>query len=130
MIILDSSAVSALAAGHPRLHRIVDSALKSPFQHLLVPVLCLMEAEIKDEGAAQAVLALPSLEFEALDATTAMMVATMVRDGFGGQGSAHAIAASLPTPVRPQQHLILTADPDLYPPGIVAVYIDDPRLEP
>ncbi|WP_030241945.1 hypothetical protein [Streptomyces sp. NRRL S-350] len=130
MIILDSSALSALAAGHPRLHRIVDSALHSPFQHLLVPVLCLVEAEIKDEGAAHAVLALPSLECEPLDASTAVVVATMVRDGYGGQDLAHALAASLPTPVRPQQHLILTANPQLYPAGIVAVDIDDPRLEP
>ncbi|MFE2350370.1 hypothetical protein ACFVT9_23290 [Kitasatospora cineracea] len=28
------------------------------------------------------------------------------------------------------QHLILTARPELYPPGIVTVGIDDPRLEP
>ncbi|MGW6915998.1 hypothetical protein ACWGB8_19600 [Kitasatospora sp. NPDC054939] len=130
MIVLDSSALSALAAGHQRLHRIVDSALHSTFRHLLVPVLCLVEAEIKDEGTAHAVLALPSVEFEPLDASTAVVVATMVRDGYGGQGLAHAITASLPTPVRPQQHLILTARPDLYPPGIVAVSIDDPRLEP
>ncbi|MEV7027859.1 hypothetical protein [Kitasatospora sp. NPDC093558] len=130
MIILDSSALSALAAGHPRLHRIVDSALHSPFQHLLVPVLCLVEAEIKDEGAAHAVMALPALEFEPLDATTAVLVATMVRDGYGGPDVAHAIATSLPTPVRPLQHLILTARPGLYPPGISTVDIDDPRLEP
>ncbi|MER6400852.1 hypothetical protein ABT263_33155 [Kitasatospora sp. NPDC001603] len=130
MIILDASALAALAAGHPRLHRIVDSALHRPFQHLLVPVLCLVEAEVKDEGAAHAVLALPSLEFEPLDASTAVVVATMVRDGYGGQDLAHAIAASLPTPARPQQHLILTARADLYPPGIVTVDIDDPRLEP
>ncbi|MEV0192372.1 hypothetical protein AB0I39_28050 [Kitasatospora purpeofusca] len=130
MIILDSSALSALAEGHERLHRIVDSALASPFQHLLVPVLCLVDAELKDEGTAHAVLALPSLEFEPLDAATSVIVATMVRDGYGSQGLAHAIAVSLPTPVRPQQHLILTARPELYPPGIVAVDIDDPRLEP
>ncbi|MFE2914073.1 PIN domain-containing protein [Kitasatospora indigofera] len=130
MIILDSSALSALAAGHPRLHQIVDAALHSPFQHLLAPVLCLVEAEVKDEGASHAVLALPSLEFEPLDATTAVMVATMVRDGYGGQDLAHAIATSLPTPVRPLQHLILTANPELYPPGISTVDIDDPRLEP
>ncbi|MFF0292625.1 hypothetical protein ACFYST_01395 [Kitasatospora sp. NPDC004614] len=130
MIILDSSALAALAAGHPRLHRVVDAALHSPFRHLVVPVLCLVEAEIKDEGAARAVLALPSLEFEPLDASTAVLVATMVRDGYGSQGLAHAIAASLPTPARPQQHLILTADPELYPPGVVTVDIDDPRLEP
>ncbi|WP_073818215.1 hypothetical protein [Kitasatospora sp. CB01950] len=129
MIVLDSSALTALAAGHPRLHRIVDAALHSPFQHLLVPVLCLAEAEIKDGGAAHALLALPALEFEPLDASTAVVVATMVRDGYGGQDLAHAIAASLPTPVRPQQHLILTARPDLYPPGVTAVDIDDPRLE-
>ncbi|MEV7218245.1 hypothetical protein AB0O31_34760 [Kitasatospora cineracea] len=130
MIILDSSALAALAAGHPRLHRIVDSALHSPFQHLLVPVLCLVEMEVGNEGAAQAVLALPALEFEPLDATSAVVVATMVRDGYGGQGVAHAIATSLPTPARPMQHLILTARAELYPPGVATVDIDDPRLEP
>lgn len=130
MIILDSSALAALAAGHPRLHRIVDGALRSPFQHLLVPVLCLVEAEIKDEGAANAVLALPAVEFEPLDASTAVVVATMVRDGYGGPDLAHAIATCLPTPLRPLQHLILTGRPELYPPGIATVDIDDPRLEP
>ncbi|MEU4118950.1 hypothetical protein AB0F71_31210 [Kitasatospora sp. NPDC028055] len=130
MIILDSSALSALAAGHPRLHRIVDAALGSPFQHLLVPVLCVVEAEVKDEGAAHAVMALPALEFEPLDASTAVVVATMVRDGYGGPDLAHTIATSLPTPARPLQHLILTARPELYPPGVSTVDIDDPRLEP
>jgi hypothetical protein len=130
VIILDTSALSALATGHARLHRIVDAALHSPFQHLLVPVLCLVEAEVKGEGAAAAVLALPALEFEPLDATTSVVVATMVRDGYGGPDIAHAIAASLPTPVRPLQHLILTARQELYPPGITTVDIDDPRLEP
>lgn len=130
MIILDSSALAALAAGHPRLHRIVDAALHSPFQHLLVPVLCLVEAEVKDEGAAHAVLALPAVEFEPLDASTAVLVASMVRDGYGGPDLAHAIATCLPTPARPLQHLILTGRPELYPPGIATVDIDDPRLEP
>jgi hypothetical protein len=130
VIILDTSALAALANGHSRLHRIVDSALQSPFQHLLVPVLCLVEAEIKDEGAAHAVLALPEVEFEPLDASTAVVVATMVRDGYGGPDVAHAIATSLPSPLRPLQHLILTARPDVYPPGITTVDIDDPRLEP
>ncbi|MEY9876352.1 hypothetical protein ABH931_005862 [Streptacidiphilus sp. MAP12-33] len=134
MIVLDTSALSALAAGHARLHRIVDAALRSPFQHLLVPVLCLLEAEAeaeaKDEGVAAAVPALPAIEFEPLDATTTVVVATMVRDGYGGPDVAHAIAASLPTPLRPVQHLILTARQDLYPPGITTVDIDDPRLEP
>ncbi|MER7674670.1 hypothetical protein ABTY61_40290 [Kitasatospora sp. NPDC096128] len=88
-----------------------------------------VEAEVKDEGGAHAVLALLCLEFEPLDAGTAVVVA-MVRDGHGGQDVAHAIAACLPTPVRPQQHLILTARPEPYPPGIVTVDIDDPRLEP
>ncbi|MFI1524613.1 hypothetical protein [Kitasatospora cineracea] len=130
MIVLDTSAVTALVAGHERLHRIVDSALHSPFQHLLVPVLCLVEAGVKDEGTAQAVLALPSLEFEPLDTGAAVLVAAMVRDGYGGPDLAHAIAVSLPTAERPMQHLILTARPELYPPGIVTVGIDDPRLEP
>ncbi|MFE1319003.1 hypothetical protein [Kitasatospora phosalacinea] len=128
MIVLDSSALTALAAGHERLHRIVDSALHSPFQHLLVPVLCLMEAETRAGGATHALLALPSLEFEALDASTAVVVASMVRDGYGSPDLAHAIATSLPTPARPAQHLILTAHQELYPPAVVTVDIDDPRL--
>lgn len=41
----------------------------------------------------------------------------------------HAIAASLPTPLRPTQLLILTDRQEDYPPGIVTVGIDDPRLD-
>jgi hypothetical protein len=129
LIILDTSALAALAAGHARLHRIVDAAMHSPFQHLLVPTLCLVEAEIKDEGTARAILALHPIEFEPLDATTSVIVASMVRDGYGGPDIAHAIATCLPTPLRPAQHLILTANQHLYPPGIASVDIDDPRLE-
>jgi hypothetical protein len=54
----------------------------------------------------------------------------MVRDGYGGPDTAHAIAVSLPTPLRPLQHLILTGRQDLYPPGISTVDINDPRLGP
>ncbi|MEZ0088866.1 hypothetical protein [Streptacidiphilus sp. EB129] len=129
MILLDASALTALAAGHPRLHRIVDNALHSPFQHLLVPVLCLVEAEIKDEGAARAVLALQAIEVQPLDAVSGVTVAGMVRDGYGSPDVCHAIAASLPTPLQPTQHLILTARQQDYPPGIVTVDIDDPRLD-
>ncbi|MEE1786246.1 hypothetical protein PUR71_25580 [Streptomyces sp. SP17BM10] len=44
--------------------------------------------------------------------------------------AAHAIATCLPTPVRPLQHLILTARHELHPSGISTVDIDDRRLEP
>jgi hypothetical protein len=129
VILLDTSTLTALTAGHQRLHRIVDNALRSPFQHLLVPVLCLVEAEIKDEGAAHAILALQAIEVEPLDAVTGVTVAAMVRDGYGGPDLCHAIAASLPTPLRPAHHLILTARQHDYPPGIATVDIDDPRLQ-
>ncbi|MCC9310791.1 hypothetical protein LN042_27605 [Kitasatospora sp. RB6PN24] len=56
-------------------------------------------------------------------------MAGLVSDGHGGPDIAQAIATCLPTPLRPTQHLVLTADQELYPPGIATVDIDDPRLE-
>jgi len=128
VIILDASALSALAAGQPWLHRLVDNALHSPFQHLLVPALCLLDAEIASAGTAERILATPAVEVEPLNAADAAAIGAMARDGYGTLGTCHAITASLPTPTRPGQHLILTAQPKDYPPGIITVDIDDPRL--
>ncbi len=59
-----------------------------------------------------------------------MAVATVVRDGYRTKVRWTPSRRVRRPPVRPQQHLILTARPELYPPGIVAVGIDDPRLGP
>ena len=129
MIILDTSAVTAFATGHRKLHRLISNAAASPFEHLLVPALCLMAAEITDEGAAGRILGLPVVEIEPLDAAQAATVGTMIRDGYGSPETCHAIAASLPTPLRPTQLLILTDRQEEYPPGIITVSINDPRLD-
>jgi hypothetical protein len=59
---------------------------------------------------------------EALDA-----VAEVARSGFD-QDTAHALYAALPTAHRPTMNLVLTSREGDYPPGVVTVGIDDPRL--
>ncbi|MFC9592770.1 hypothetical protein [Streptomyces sp. NPDC056944] len=129
MIILDTSAVLALAQGHRKLQRVADNAAASPFRHLQVPALCLLQAETQDEGAGDAALALPGIDVVPLDTVAAVTVARMVRGGFGGPDVCHALYTALPAPHRPTMDLILTDRPDLYPPGTVTVDIDDERLD-
>ncbi|MBT2398120.1 hypothetical protein J7E96_12015 [Streptomyces sp. ISL-96] len=129
MIILDTSSVLAIARGHRKLLRVADNAAASPFRHLLVPALCLMQAEITDAGSGMSALALPGIDIEPLDTVSSVAVATMVRDGLGGPDVCHALYASLPSPQRPQTDLILTDREDDYPPGTVTVDIDDDRLD-
>ncbi|MFD9488929.1 hypothetical protein [Streptomyces sp. NPDC059991] len=129
MIILDTSAVLALAHGHRKLARVADNADASPFRHLLVPALCLTQAEINDVGAGLHALAIPGVDIEPLDTVASVAVATMVRDGLGGPDTCHALYLSLPSPQRPQTGLILTGREDDYPRGTVTVDIDDERLD-
>ncbi|MGW1105557.1 hypothetical protein [Streptomyces sp. NPDC002540] len=61
MIILDTSAVSALAQGHRALHHLAGHVAATPGDRLRIPALCLMQAEADDEGLARGVLALPGI---------------------------------------------------------------------
>ncbi|MEV8094378.1 hypothetical protein [Kitasatospora sp. NPDC085879] len=128
MIILDTSAIMALAAGHRTLVRLADNAAASPFRHLSVPALCLLAAEAASPGAGTFALALPAVEVEPLDSAAAVTVATMVRDGVGAQDVSHALYCALPTGSRGTMHMILTDQEHHYPPGTITVHIDDPRL--
>ncbi|MEV6206099.1 hypothetical protein [Kitasatospora sp. NPDC051914] len=128
MIVLDTSAVVALAAGHRALVRLADNAAASPFKHLAVPALCLLAAEAAAQGSGTFALALPAIEIEPLDSMAAITVATMVRDGIGAQDTSHALYAALPTGSRGTMHMILTNQEHRYPPGTITVHIDDPRL--
>ncbi|MEV7177777.1 hypothetical protein [Kitasatospora sp. NPDC093679] len=128
MIILDTSAVTALAAGHRALVRLADNAAASPFRHLSVPALCLLSAEVESQGAGTFALALPAVEIEPLDSAAAVTVAAMVRDGIGAQDISHALYCALPTGSRGTMHMILTDQEHHYPPGTITVHIDDPRL--
>lgn len=129
MTVLDTSATLALAQGHRKLARVADNAAASPFRHLLIPALCLLQAEIEDAGSAMRVLALPGVDVEQLDTIASVTVATMVRDGMSGPDSCHALYLSLPSPQRPETDIILTGREDDYPPGTVTVDIDDKRLD-
>ncbi|MFD9124173.1 hypothetical protein [Kitasatospora sp. NPDC059571] len=128
MIILDTGAVTALAAGHRALLRLADNAAGSPFNHLMVPALCLMEAEAQTQDAGAFALALPAIEIEPLDSVAAVTVAVMVRDGIGAPDTCHALYTSLPTGSRGTMHVILTDQEQVYPPGTITVHVDDPRL--
>jgi hypothetical protein len=129
VIVLDTSAVLALADGHRKLARVADNAAASPFRHLLVPSLCLMQAEIEAAGSSMNVLALPGIDVEPLDAVSSVAVATMVRDGLGGPDTCHALYLSIPSPQRPETDIVLTGREGDYPPGTVTVGIDDKRLD-
>ncbi|MEU4351205.1 hypothetical protein [Streptomyces sp. NPDC023838] len=129
MIILDTSAVLALARGHRKLERVAENAAASSFRHLLIPALCLMQAEIDDAGSGMNALALPGIDIDPLDTVGSVAVAAMVRDGLGGPDVCHALYTALPSPQRPQTDLILTGREDDYPPGTVTVAIDDERLD-
>ncbi|MFC1405724.1 MULTISPECIES: hypothetical protein [Streptacidiphilus] len=128
MIILDTSAVTALASGHRKLARIAENAARSPFRHLLVPALCLMQAEVAEADAGLHALSLPGIDIEALDPVAAIAVAAMVRDGYGAPDTAHALYATLPSAHRPEADLLLTARHHDYPPGTITIDIDDDRL--
>ncbi|WP_042407634.1 hypothetical protein [Streptacidiphilus carbonis] len=128
MIVLDTSALTALAGGHGKLARIAENAAASPFRHLIVPALCLLQAELHDADAGLHVLSLPGIDVESLDPVAAIAVASMVRDGYGGPDTVHALYCSLPSAHRPETDLLLTARAQDYPPGTITVDIDDDRL--
>ncbi|GAX57002.1 MULTISPECIES: hypothetical protein [Streptomyces] len=128
MIILDTSAATALTQGHVALHRLVDNVAHTPGDWLHVPALCLMRAEEADEGAASKLLALPGVLVDPLGQTAATLVGGMVRDGWGGADTCHAIYVATPHLETGGMSIILTGREDDYPPGFLAIDIDAPGM--
>ncbi|MEV7613392.1 hypothetical protein [Streptomyces sp. NPDC089799] len=128
MIILDTSAVKALAAGHKALSLLAGNMARTPGDQLTVPALCLMQAEADDEGAARRVLSLSSVLVDDLDTVASVTVGTMVRDGYGGPDICHALYCALPRAEFASMSILLTGTEDSYPPGIVTIDIETPGM--
>ncbi|GCD35068.1 hypothetical protein OEIGOIKO_02811 [Streptomyces chrestomyceticus JCM 4735] len=128
MIILDTSAVTALAGGHKTLNLLAGNMAKTPGEHLSIPALCLTQAEAGEENLAQRVLVLSSVVVDSLDTMAAVSVGTMIRDGYGGPDTCHALYCALPRPEFTGMSILLTADENAYPPGVVTVDIDSPGI--
>jgi hypothetical protein len=128
VIILDTSAVSALAQGHRALHFLAGNVAATPRDWLHVPALCLLQAEAADKDLARNVLALPGLLVDPLDQTAAATVGGMVRDGWGGPDTCHALYVATPHQESGGMSIILTGREGDYPPGILTVDIDSPGM--
>ncbi|MFF7391473.1 hypothetical protein ACFZAE_23885 [Streptomyces scabiei] len=128
MIVLDTDAALALARGHEALHRLVDNVAHTPGDWLHIPSLCLMRAEEKDEGVGRALLSLPGIQVDSLGQTAAVTVGGMVRDGWGGADTCHALYVATPHLETGGMSIILTGREDDYPPGVLAIDIDSPGM--
>ncbi|MFC5802588.1 hypothetical protein [Streptomyces formicae] len=128
MIILDTSAVTALAQGHKTLNLLAGNMARTPGDRLSVPALCLMQAEADEENLARGVLALSSVVVDDLDTIAAVTVGTMIRDGYGSPDTCHALYCALPRPEFTGMSILLTSNEDAYPPGVITVDIDSPGM--
>ncbi|MFE0047610.1 PIN domain-containing protein [Streptomyces albireticuli] len=128
MIILDTSAVNALAAGHKMLNLLAGNMARTPGDRLNIPALCLMRAEADDADLARRALALSSVVIDTLDTAAAVTVGTLIRDGYGGPDTCHALYCALPRPEFTGMSILLTGNENAYPPGIVTVDIDSPGM--
>ncbi|MGW4683414.1 hypothetical protein ACWEPM_00575 [Streptomyces sp. NPDC004244] len=127
MIILDTNAVTALASGHKALNALAVNVTASG-DRLLVPALCLAQAEADHPGAARAVLGYPCTDVEKLGQIDAPAVGAMLRDGYGGMDTCHALYTVLRRTGTGGMPILLTGDENRYPPGILAIGLDTPGM--
>ncbi|MEU4213113.1 hypothetical protein AB0F13_24505 [Streptomyces sp. NPDC026206] len=128
MIILDTSAVTALAQGHKTLNLLAGNMARTPGDRLSVPSLCLMQAEANEADVSRRVLAYSSVVVDGLDMVASVSVGTMMRDGYGGPDTCHALYCALPRPEFTGMSILLTGNEDAYPPGVITVDIDSPGM--
>nr|WP_202499201.1 hypothetical protein [Streptomyces sp. SID5476] len=110
------------------MHRVADNVAHTPGDWLHIPSLCLMRAEEKDEGVGRTLLALPGIQVDPLGQTAAVTVGGMVRDGWGGADTCHALYVATPHLETGGMSIILTGREDDYPPGVLAIDIDSPGM--
>ncbi|MEW2397870.1 hypothetical protein [Streptomyces sp. NPDC046862] len=128
MIILDTGATRALADGHKTLNLLAGNMAHTPGDFLRIPALCLMQAESEDAGTAQRVLAFSSIVVDDLGTAASVTVGTMIRDGYGGADTCHALYCALPRPEFTGMSILLTDREQNFPPGVVTVDIDSPDM--
>jgi hypothetical protein len=130
VILLDTGAIRAFWNSHLTVSRLIDDANRTSGHSLIVPTLCLLEAEQQIPGAGITLTAQPGVMPQPLATPTALAAAQILhRYRDLTQGMAVAIAtATAPVERGEPAHFILTDHPDAYPSGIVAVSIDHPGL--
>ncbi|KFG02733.1 hypothetical protein IQ62_00490 [Streptomyces scabiei] len=128
MIILDTGATRALAGGHKTLNLLAGNMARTPGDLLRIPALCLMQAESEDADAGRRVLAFSSVVVDDLGTAASITVGGMIRDGYGGPDTCHALYCSLPRPEFTGMSILLTDREQSYPPGVVTVDIDSPGM--
>ncbi|MET9763222.1 hypothetical protein ABZ016_29980 [Streptomyces sp. NPDC006372] len=128
MIILDTGATLALSQGHKTLNLLAGNMAHTPGDLLRIPALCLMQVESEDADAAQRVLAFSSVVVDPLNTTASVTVGTMIRDGYGGSDTCHALYCALPRAEFTGMSILLTDREERYPPGVVTVDIDSPGM--
>jgi hypothetical protein len=128
VIILDTSAVKALSAGHKALNLLAANMAHTPGEQLRIPALCLMQAEADEEQAHQRVLAYSAVAVDPLETMAAATVGTMVRDGYGAADTCHALYCALPRAEFTGMSILLTEEEGAYPPGVVTVDINSPGM--
>jgi hypothetical protein len=128
VIILDTSAVIALAQGHRALHHLADNVAHTPGDWLHIPALCLMQAESMEKGTAGDVIALPGVLVDPFHQTAAATVGAMIRDGWGGPDVCHTLYVATPHIETGGMSIILTGRESDFPPGILTVDIHSPGM--
>ncbi|KOT52328.1 hypothetical protein ADK43_30420 [Streptomyces rimosus subsp. rimosus] len=125
---MDTSAGTALADGHKTLNLLAGNMAKTPGERLNIPALCLTQAEAGEENLAQRVLTFSSVVVDSLHTMAAVSVGTLIRDGYGGPDTCHALYCALPRPEFTGMSILLTGNKEAYPPGVVTVDIDSSEM--
>ncbi|MFF4157428.1 hypothetical protein [Streptomyces sp. NPDC001678] len=87
-----------------------------------------MQAEADEENASRQALSYSSVVVDPLDTVASVSVGKMIRDGYGGPDTCHALYCALPRAEFTGMSILLTGHEDAYPPGVVTVDIDSPGM--
>ncbi|MFD5747783.1 hypothetical protein [Streptomyces sp. NPDC127033] len=118
--ILDDPTLLALGGGNHAASGLIVIGQEDPYLRLLVPTLCIVEADRKREGVGIHAGSLDVLHTVDLDFPSSLRVAELARAGVP-LGIAHAVVTAAPTLDRPSGATIATVAPENYEGHDVAV---------
>ncbi|OEV02997.1 hypothetical protein [Streptomyces oceani] len=111
--VLDDTTLLALGNGNSRASALIVRGHRKVNIHLMVPTLCLLEADRQREGVCVHIGALEMLDTVDLDFPATLAVSALVRKGVR-LGIAHARVAAAPAPDLPEGAKVATIAPELY----------------
>lgn len=82
----------------------------------------------RSAGAAHRVLGYPCTIVDPVGQIDAPTIGSMIRDGYGGPDTCHALCAALCRTDTAGMPILLTDDEDRYLPGTLAIGIDSPGM--